>query len=80
MDKPLPAKLTTTNTPLAGQIEALKAQLIEAEQRAAVAEALAEERSRRIEDLRRMLPSPEAVEGSTKAQSKGFWARLIGKN
>lgn len=78
VDKPLPAKLTTTNTPLAGQIEALKAQLAEAEQRAAVAEALAEERSRRIEDLRRMLPAPDTVENRVTEQPKGFWKRIFG--
>lgn len=52
-------KLTTTNTPFLGQIEALKEQLAEAEKRVAVAEALAEERGKHIEDLRRMLPAPE---------------------
>lgn len=59
VDKPLPGNLTTGNTPCAGQVEALKERLAEAERRAAVAEALAEERGRHIEDLRRMLPAPE---------------------
>lgn len=59
-DKPLPGKLTTVNTPLPGEeVDTLKAQLAKAEQRAAVAEALAEERGKHIEDLRRMLPSPQ---------------------
>lgn len=59
VDKPLPGNLTTGNTLLAGQVEALKERLAEVERRAAVAEALAEERGRHIEDLRRMLPAPE---------------------
>ena len=52
-------KLSAENTPLLGQVEALKEQLADAEKRAAVAEALAEERGKHIEDLRRMLPAPE---------------------
>ena len=52
--------LSTKNTPLPGQVETLKEQLADAEKRAAVAEALAEERGKHIEDLRRMLPAPEA--------------------
>lgn len=43
---------------LSKELDALKTRLAEVEQRAAVAEALAEERGQRIEDLRRMLPSP----------------------
>ena len=50
----------TKSTPLHGQVETLKEQLADAEKRAAVAEALAEERGKHIEDLRRMLPAPEA--------------------
>lgn len=59
--------LSTKNTPLHGQVEALKEQLAEAEKRASVAEALAEERGKHIEDLRRMLPAPEA------SQSRRRW-------
>lgn len=59
VDKPMQGNLTTGNTLLAGQVEALKERLAEVERRAAVAEALAEERGRHIEDLRRMLPAPE---------------------
>lgn len=51
--------LSTTNTPLHGQVEDLKERLANAEKRAAIAEALAEERGKHIEDLRRMLPAPE---------------------
>lgn len=54
-------KLSTKNTPLHGQVETLKEQLADAEKRAAVAEALAEERGKHIEDLRRMLPAPDAT-------------------
>lgn len=42
------------------EIEELKQRLVEAERRASVAEALAQERAERIEDLRRMLPPPDA--------------------
>lgn len=58
VDNTAPAKLTSENTPLPGEVEALTARLAEAEQRAAVAEALANERGKHIEDLRRMLPAP----------------------
>lgn len=61
VDKPLPGNLTSGNTPLTGQVEALKERLAEVERRAAVAEALAEERGKHIEDLRRMLPAPKAT-------------------
>lgn len=70
-------KLSTKNTPLHGQVETLKEQLADAEKRAAVAEALAEERGKHIEDLRRMLPAPETKVPPKPTQ--GFWARLIGK-
>lgn len=56
--------LTTKNTPLYGQIEVLKEQLADAEKRAAIASALADERGRHIEDLRRMLPAPESRKSS----------------
>lgn len=54
-----PDNFTSKNTHLAGEVDTLKARLAEVEQRAAVAEALAEERGKHIEDLRRMLPSPQ---------------------
>lgn len=60
-----PAKLSIHNTPLAGEVEVLRERLSEVEKRAAVAEALAEERGRHIDDLRRMLPAP--------AQSRRKW-------
>ncbi len=66
-DNTLPGNFTMQNTPLPGQVEALQEQLIEMEKRAAVAEALAEERGRHIDDLRRMLPPPPAP-------SKRWWS------
>jgi hypothetical protein len=61
------ANLATLNTPDLAELEALRAQLVEvelravkAETRADAAELLAKERAERIEDLRRMLPPPEA--------------------
>lgn len=67
-DRQHEGNLTSANTPLAGEVEALRERLANAEQRAAVAEALAEERARHleqrdqhIEDLRRMLPSPAPI-------------------
>lgn len=61
VDHPLPANFPTENTPLASEIEALKLRLSEAEQRAAVAEALAAERGQHLEDLRRLLPAPSST-------------------
>jgi hypothetical protein len=59
--------LATLNTPDPAELEALRTQLAEvelravkAETRADAAELLAKERAERIEDLRRMLPPPEA--------------------
>jgi len=69
------AKLTAANTPLntssathdTDELVALRVRLDDAERRAAAAEALAAERGQHIEDLRRMLPPPEA------AQSRRWW-------
>lgn len=80
-DAPEPAKshrpretLTNPNTPDPGELEALRAQLakvelraVKAETRADAAELLAKERAERIEDLRRMLPSPE------QAKKRWWW-------
>lgn len=62
----LPDKLPSQNTPLSEEIDTLRERLSEAEKRAAVAEALAEERGRHIDDLRRILPSPASVR-------RGWW-------
>lgn len=56
---PLPATLPTENNLLTGEVDALRAKLKEVEQRAAVAEALAEERGKHLDDLRRLLPAPD---------------------
>ncbi|WFE76450.1 helix-turn-helix domain-containing protein [Roseinatronobacter sp. S2] len=74
VDNTIPANFTSENTPLQGEVEALRARLAEAEQRAAVAEALADERSRHIQDLRRMLPAPDNT-----PRPKGFFKRLLGQ-
>lgn len=60
-DRGLPANAQT-------EIEALKAQLELERTRREAAEALAEERAQHIEDLRRILPPPEAS-----AERKRFW-------
>ena len=63
-----PDKLTAFDKGLQGDLATLREALAEAEKRAAIAEALAQERAERIEDLRRMLPAPDA-----KPQGKGWW-------
>lgn len=62
-NKPDQENLSIENTPLGKEVEALRMRLAEAEQRAAMAEVLAEERGRHIEDLRRMLPAPSHPRG-----------------
>jgi len=57
-----PDNFTNKNTNLPGEVDTLKTRLAEAEQRAAVAEALAEERGKHIEDVRRMLPAPQEAQ------------------
>jgi len=68
-----PGNLSTANRPLpAGEqaeIERLKQELSQERQARAVAEALAEERAARIDDLRRMLPAPDAQ------PRRWFWQR-----
>lgn len=70
------ANLAAQNTPFPVELEVLRAQLAEielravkAETRADAAEMLAKERAERIEDLRRMLPSPE------KPSKQRWWQR-----
>jgi hypothetical protein len=63
-----PDKFTVFDKGLQGELATLREALAEAEKRVAVAEALAQERADRIEDLRRMLPAPDA-----KAQGKRWW-------
>ena len=72
----LVGNLTVQNTPDPSELEALRAQFAEielravkAETRADAAELLAKERAERIEDLRRMLPSPE------QARKRRWWQK-----
>lgn len=58
-NRALPDKPTSPEQ--AEDVAELRAKLAEAEKRAAVAEALAEERAQRIDDLRRLLPGPDAA-------------------
>lgn len=67
-DHPLPGNLAPENTSSTSEVEALKLKLTEAEQRAAVAEALAAERGQHLEDLRRLLPAP-----SSTSQRRTWW-------
>ncbi len=60
-DKPFPDNFPTFSSPLPSEIERLREQLAEAQKRAEVAEALAQERATHIEDLRRMLPPPSVT-------------------
>lgn len=74
VDNPYPTLLSSKNTPQSSEVEALRTKLAEAEQRAAVAEALAQERADRIADLRRMLPSPSSEDHpSPKERRWWFW-------
>jgi excisionase family DNA binding protein len=69
-----PVKLSSAAAPLPGdvamRIAELEKALALAEAGKLAAEALAEERARHIEDLRRMLPAPDAAPGTRK---RGWW-------
>lgn len=58
IEKPLAGNFPTVSSPLPGDVSKLRERLAEAEKRAEIAEALAQERAKHIEDLRRMLPPP----------------------
>ena len=63
VDNGLAGQLPSVNSPYPVKIDELvgmRAELAAALQRAVVAEALADERARHIDDLRRMLPPPDA--------------------
>ena len=68
----LPGNLPTQNRGLPGsvnaEVSALRAELEQERIRRGAAEALAEERARHIDDLRRMLPAPGAA-----PQGKRWW-------
>lgn len=57
--KSLPVSLPPENNSLAKEVDALRAQLKDAEQCTAVADALAEECGKYLDDLRRLLPAPD---------------------
>lgn len=59
-EKDVPGNFTAENSPLQGKVQEMEKALADAEKRAEIAEALAQERAERIEDLRRMLPAPDA--------------------
>lgn len=63
----------STNNALQGELETMRERLVAAEQRAAVAEALAEERARHIDDLRRMLPPPAAAPAVANRPDRPWW-------
>ena len=65
VENELPGNFTNKNTPLDDEVNALKTALALAEARAEAAEKMAQERSERIEDLRRMLPPPAPVNSHT---------------
>lgn len=66
VENAMPGNFTNKNTPLDDEVNALKTALALAEARAEAAEKMAQERSERIEDLRRMLPPPAPVNPHTK--------------
>jgi excisionase family DNA binding protein len=61
--EPQPVKVTAIAPPDPDEMVKLKAALAAAEARAAVAEALADERAAHIADFRRMLPAPTEKSG-----------------
>lgn len=62
------------NNALQGEIETMRERLAAAEQRAAVAEALAEERGRRLDQLVPLLPKPAATPAD---DTRPWWRRLF---
>jgi len=67
-------KFAGHDVPLSGEIEKLRTALALAEARAEAAEKLAQERSERIEDLRRILPPPNL---SASGKPRGLWSWII---
>ena len=63
----------STNNALQGELDTMRERLAAAEQRAAVAEALAEERARHIDDLRRMLPPPATTPAVADRPDRPWW-------
>lgn len=65
----------STNNALQGELEAMRERLATAEQRAAVAEALAEERGKRLDQLVPLLPKPAPT---TSVDVGPWWWRFFG--
>lgn len=65
----------SANNTLQGEIETMRERLAAAEQRAAVAEALAEERGKRLDQLVPLLPKPTAIPA---ADAQPWWKRFLG--
>lgn len=55
------ANLSVVNSPLTTEVEALRERLSQAEQRAAIAEALAEERKRILDETLKLIPPPSQI-------------------
>lgn len=78
--RPIENKLSTFDSPLSGQVEALRESLFEAEKRAAeseqravVAEALAEERKRILDETLKFLPSPAPSTPAAEPKRRRWW-------
>lgn len=65
----------SVNNALQGEIEAMRERLAAAEQRAAVAEALADERGKRLDQLVPLLPKAASA---PMADTRAWWRRFIG--
>ncbi len=65
----------STNNTLQGEFETMRERLAAAEQRAAVAEALAEERGKRLDQLVPLLPKATPV---PVADTRSWWKRIFG--
>lgn len=55
------SNLSAVNTPLPTEVEVLRERLSQAEQRAVIAEALAEERKRILDETLKLIPPPPAA-------------------
>lgn len=65
--------LTASNSEFSTELERLRTALAVAETRADAAEKLALERAERIDDLRRLLPSPSQAEAGRQKTKSRWW-------